>query len=151
MNIQSLAGTSLAVLIGLSVWAPTKAQADHNIDDVNYQLASYSQAYSRLGFNLNNPTYIDSIYADQAGGLPLYLLQGIEYQIVAACDTDCDDLTLQLYDEQGNLVSSDYSYGNVAEAWMLPRWDQTYYLQVNVPGCFDDYEGCYYGVNVYYR
>ncbi len=60
---------------------------------------------------------------------------GVEYAFVGACDRDCSDLDLQLFDENGNLIDSDLLGDDVPVVTVVPEWTGRFYVKVIMASC----------------
>lgn len=56
----------------------------------------------------------------------------VAYAILAAGGSEAQDVDIQVFDENGNLVSEDGDDKNVAIATFAPRWTGTYYFKVKL-------------------
>jgi hypothetical protein len=63
------------------------------------------------------------------------LHEGVEYTFVGACDRDCSDLDLQLYDENGNLIDEDLLRDDVPIVSVTPEWTGRFYVKVIMAEC----------------
>lgn len=69
------------------------------------------------------------------------------YRITAVCDGDCGDIDLYLYDEYGNLVSSDEKVDDYPIVGTAPSYTATYKLKVKMVEC--NIEPCRFGIAVF--
>lgn len=58
-----------------------------------------------------------------------------EYTFVGACDRDCSDLDLQLFDENGNLIDEDLLSDDVPVVTVVPEWTGRFYVKVIMARC----------------
>jgi hypothetical protein len=72
------------------------------------------------------------------------LRAGYDYTLVGACDDDCDDLDLQLFDEDGNLIDEDLLSDDIPEVSVSPRWTGVFHVKVIMESCY--IEPCRYAV-----
>ncbi|HWM94087.1 MAG TPA: hypothetical protein VN493_25240 [Thermoanaerobaculia bacterium] len=79
----------------------------------------------------------------------LTLNRGVSYGVLAACDASCRDLDMALYDEYGNLISSDLTSDDYPTVSVTPRWTGKYTLKVSMVTCHD--EPCLYGFGLFRR
>lgn len=60
---------------------------------------------------------------------------GVEYTFVGACDRDCSDLDLQLFDQNGNLIDQDVLTDDVPVVSVTPEWTGRFSLKVIMASC----------------
>lgn len=77
----------------------------------------------------------------------LTLRGGTNYMIFAACDGDCDDIDLFIYDENDNLVAKDPDLDDDPVITVTPSWTGSFRLKVAMPGCKVD--PCRFGVMIF--
>ena len=85
----------------------------------------------------------------QREGSGIRLDSGVEYKIVGVCDSNCRDLDLFLYDENGNQVSRDASNDSLPIVTVTPRWDDRFLLRASMARCSK--AKCGYAVRVFSR
>ena len=66
------------------------------------------------------------------------LTGGIEYGFNAACDQDCTDIDLWIYDENGNLISSDTEMDAVPVVGVIPGYDATFRIDILMFECSNE-------------
>jgi hypothetical protein len=74
----------------------------------------------------------------------LRLTAGDRYVIAGACDIDCTDLDLRLYDSGGRLLEQDLRLSDVPFIIFQPRLSGEYQIRVTMSGC--SVEPCRYGL-----
>jgi hypothetical protein len=72
------------------------------------------------------------------------LRSGYDYTFAGACDDDCDDLDLQLYDEYWNLIDEDMLADDVPIVTVSPSWTGVFHVKVIMASCY--IEPCRYAV-----
>jgi hypothetical protein len=77
------------------------------------------------------------------------LRAGTEYKLFGACDEDCGDVDLELYDENGYLVDEDAAGDDYPIVIVRPRYSQTYSFKVTMADCA--YSPCGYMVGIFGR
>lgn len=112
------------------------------------QLATTSVRYTDAGFTLLDAAS-DRLYTSDWYEHTIYLQAGQEYRIAGACDGDCRDMDLALYDEQGREVARDTQRDDRPVVTVRPRRDGEYTLAVAIPDCRAG--RCTYGVALYGR
>ncbi|MFC6591030.1 hypothetical protein ACFP81_02610 [Deinococcus lacus] len=80
--------------------------------------------------------------------IKLTFTQPGEYMGLAACDVGCADMDLYLFDEQGNLVTTDEEDDSFPILDFEVGKSKTYYAEVAMFDC-DEEEGCNYMVGFY--
>ncbi len=146
-----LIGTLAAIgAISTSLFvAPTVARADNSrfLNDVSEQLV---KALAASGFGGYSPTHepvMDSLYQGRSHYININLQAGTSYGIVGVCDRDCRDLDIALYDERGNLVTSDAQDDDIPAISVTPYRSGRYQVRVDMANC--DSGLCYYGLGVF--
>lgn len=72
------------------------------------------------------------------------LRSGYDYTFAGVCDDDCDDLDLQLFDENGNLIDEDLLADDVPVVSVSPSWTGVFHVKVIMASCY--IEPCRYAV-----
>ncbi len=75
--------------------------------DMEGRLARFRAEYESQGFTEMGEPKNGTLTTGQEIRFPLALRAGLEYRIVAACDNDCEDLDLLLFDATGKEATSD--------------------------------------------
>ena len=70
-----------------------------------------------------------------------------DYMILAACDEDCSDVDITVYDEDGDTVASDVSTDDVPVVRLSPKRDGQYRIEIKMYECSS--EPCYWGFGVF--
>jgi hypothetical protein len=121
-------------------------------DDESYraqitsQLMSMSQSAAEQGFAFTD-SYVDKLPNEGSYSLSLSLDEGSTYMMRAACDADCRDVDLLIYDENSNLVQSDEEMDDYPATLVSPAWSGDFTLEITMPNCAAQY--CYYGVSIF--
>ena len=71
------------------------------------QTLSAPQAAAGPRFSTGPQTFNGALNAGQSRSYTVGLNANTSYMIVGQCDTDCSDIDMWLYDENGNLIDSD--------------------------------------------
>ncbi len=74
------------------------------------------------------------------------LYAGTDYRLFGACDSDCQDLDLELYDANGRLVDEDTASDDFPVVSVRPRYTQVYSFRATMADC--TYWSCAYMVGV---
>jgi hypothetical protein len=64
------------------------------------------------------------------------LRSGYSYDFAGACDRDCDDLDLQLFDENWNLIDEDLLENDLPLVSASPSWTGVFYVKVIMASCY---------------
>lgn len=125
---------------------PESADDDEYREQVNSQLMSMSQGAAERGFTFTD-SFVNKLQNNKADSLTLSLNAGSTYMVRGACDADCRDIDLLMYDENDNLVSSDEEIDDYPATLVSPAWSGDFTLEIRMPNCAADY--CYYGVSLF--
>jgi hypothetical protein len=74
---------------------------------------------------------------------------GNSYLVLGACDGDCQDIDIRLYDENGNEIDSDTSDDDIPALEGVVETTARFSIQVEMYAC--NVEPCYFGLGVFYR
>ncbi|MET0648842.1 MAG: hypothetical protein ABW208_19710, partial [Pyrinomonadaceae bacterium] len=85
----------------------------------------------------------------ETSSFALSLNGGTEYRLVSACDNDCSDIDIVVYDENGNQVASDTSRDDKPVVSVTPRWTGQFRIKVTMYKCSNS--PCAYGISVFGR
>jgi hypothetical protein len=124
-NAQSYANT---------VWTQLQSAYDLAVRDGDYYLQNYIIGHSQESGS-------DSWTFPLSGGT--------EYMIIAACDEDCSDVDIAVYDSDGDTVASDVSADDVPVVRVTPNRDGQYSIEIKMYECSN--EPCYWGFGVFYQ
>jgi Trypsin-like peptidase domain len=72
---------------------------------------------------------------------------GVEYVLLGACDTDCEDVDLRVFSPRGTLLDSDVATDDFPVVAVTPRVSGEYTVRVTMASC--DTSVCYYSLGVY--
>lgn len=127
--------------------APVSAMADEWEEQVHDNLVSVGLDLTERGWDLDRPMHLDRMELEETEYLTLNLSGYSRYAIMAACDTDCGNLDLYLYNEDDELVGQDDAIGEVSFLEVTPEESGDYRLMVRMCDCL--VEPCRYGVALY--
>jgi hypothetical protein len=91
----------------------------------------------------------DSLDEGESGWFTLTLRADEDYVLFGACDVDCSDVDLWIYDENGNLIDSDVLADDYPIVEVSPRWTGEFDVRLKMYSC--DVEPCRAGLAVYGR
>lgn len=115
---------------------------------VKNQLMSIGFLKVSQGFRCTQ-TETGSLDEGERSGIRVYLEAGHYYEIYGACDNDCQDLDMKLYDLNGELASRDISSDDIPIVSCNVYVTAWYILKVKMYDCSED--PCSYGVAVFGR
>ena len=115
-------------------------------DQVDAQLEIARLALGLDDYSSSHNNYTSALEGSGTETLTLDLDQGQTYSIVAACDEDCSDLDLVLYDDNGNEIDTDTGTDDFPVVEVTPAWSATFSLEVQMYNCSTT--TCVYGVGV---
>lgn len=140
----------LAILAALMGLVPgTAAAQDQWEQQVRAMLRESAKQFEDEGYELTHRIYTGSLNDDEGENVTLELEIGTEYYIVGACDTDCSDLDLTLYDAGGNQVDIDTLMDDFPIVEVTPSRSGTYNVRVYMASC--SVEPCRYGLGSFGR
>ncbi|ASC71194.1 hypothetical protein XM38_021460 [Halomicronema hongdechloris C2206] len=114
---------------------------------VGQQLVAVSEQAGLNGFDLTHEPYLGQLADNTQEPITLDLRGGVSYGIIGVCDSDCGDMDLELYDENGNLIDSDTETDAMPIVEVTPQWDGPFTINVIMPNCAAPY--CYYGLGAF--
>ena len=118
-------------------------EADPWLAEVEQALIEMSE--SILGYTLID-YYISNLQNSESESITITLEAGVPYIITGVCDSDCDDMDLWLYDENGDLVDFDEELDAYPFVEVTPEATVEFVLEAFIPDCSADI--CYYGVGL---
>lgn len=149
MQVKNIAKATFGLLAGASLLVPTIAIAGSRYQDqIRAQLVMAARALGMGNYQYQD-SHIDRLDDNGEERLHFTLQKGMTYAIVGVCDEDCSDIDLELYDENGNSISADYSSDDYPIVEVTPAWTGQFSLDVDMYSCSADY--CYYGVSIFSR
>lgn len=125
----------LAILALLSSGAALGAQATWEQGRRALQQGA-GGTFERNGYRLTGDPRTGTLANADSIELTLELRTGVEYKLVGACDPNCTDLNLALYDAGGNQVDlDDIPEDNAPIVTVAPRQAGVYKLRVQMAAC----------------
>ncbi|MFK8105164.1 MAG: hypothetical protein AB8G15_21810 [Saprospiraceae bacterium] len=113
---------------------------------VEKQLLGIALLEAADGFSFFHEKYgklKDNYYQDYS----VYMYAGNRYRIHGACDNDCRDLDLTIYDGYGNTIGNDGTYGDLPYTWVNVYSSGYFTVRVSMENC--NREPCRYGFAVF--
>lgn len=140
----------LTAALGAALLVPAAARAqDAWVRQVRGYLSQAGQTFEEQGYQLTHRLYTGSLNDDGAEVVELELDVGMEYQIMGACDEDCSDLDLILYDGRGNVIDSDLLDDDYPVVSVEVVRSGRFTVRVSMAAC--SAEPCRYGIGVFGR
>ncbi len=138
---------AVTLALGLVVVVSTGFGQDPWSRQVRQQLDVALDRMSVDGYALTHDPFIGSLGEGESEDLSLQLEAGVEYYIIGACDADCSDVDLALYDRSGAMIDRDIEEDDVPVLRVKPARSGTYRVEATMAACSS--EPCRYGVGVY--
>lgn len=124
------------ILAALSCLVPASASAqDEWEQQVRMLIRESAKQFESDGYALTHEIFTGSLADDASDSVTLDLEIGMKYYIVGACDTDCSDLDLILYDGAGNQIDSDMLVDDFPIVEVTPARSGKFTIQVNMAAC----------------
>ena len=114
---------------------------------VRRQLDEVRDRMNARGFARTHDPFVGSLNDGQAERLTVQLDAGTEYLIIGACDNDCSDLDLELYNRTGGMIAQDIQADDIPVLRVEPSRSGSYQVRAIMAEC--SREPCRYGVGVY--
>jgi hypothetical protein len=105
------------------------------MDQVREQLINSAIAAGYSGMELSHQPYTGSLYDGRNTVLDLRLRAGTTYLIVGACDVDCSDLDLELFDENWNEVDVDRGLDDKPMVTVTPARTAVFHVRTMMAEC----------------
>jgi hypothetical protein len=138
---------ALTAIAGLAVSTAAAAPQDEWTQQVRRMLQQAGQKFEERGYSMTHQIFTGSLNDDSNEYVNVPLSIGTTYALMGACDTDCSDLDLTLYDSRGNQVSQDVEMDDFPIVSVTPSRTGTYRVKVTMATC--SAEPCRYGVGVF--
>jgi hypothetical protein len=129
--------------------APAAQAQDAWVRQVRTQLSAAGGVFEANGYELTHHIYTGSLNDGGTEMVQLDLDVGMEYQIMGACDGDCSDLDLILYDGAGNVIDSDMLDDDVPVVSVTVARSGAFRVRVSMAAC--SVEPCRYGIGIFGR
>lgn len=139
--------TLVPAIAGLLLAAP--AVADEWSEQVLGLLDAAAESYFENGYHYGGYTHEGSLEDGESERLTIRIGAGMETQLIGACDTDCSDLDLTLYDPAGREVDSDLQMDDFPIVSVRPNKDAAYTILVQMVEC--DADPCRYAIQQFVK
>ncbi|MEO6387647.1 MAG: hypothetical protein ABIT16_05635 [Croceibacterium sp.] len=140
-----LAGS--AAIAGLLVSLPV--YADEWSEQVQRLIEAAAQTYLSNGYHYGGYSHEGSLNDNGSERLTIRVGAGMETQLIGACDTDCSDLDLTIYDSAGREVDSDLQRDDFPIVSLRPGKDASYTILVQMYDCTS--EPCRYAIQQFVK
>jgi hypothetical protein len=141
----------IAVVVITSLIAPLPLLARPDISQweavVRVKLAAAALVGVFAGARLTADPYIGTLNNRTYKDLTITLYRGVEYALIGVCDDDCEDMDMQLYNDDGDLVKEDAQPDATPVVSVVPRRTQVYTIRMIMERC--DGNPCFYGLGVF--
>ncbi|HEX5724281.1 MAG TPA: hypothetical protein VFX98_02380 [Longimicrobiaceae bacterium] len=143
--------TTIALATVAALFASTAAFTlqDRWVQQVRNQLRAAAQAYEREGYEMTHRIYTGQLDDGESERVALTLDVGREYQIIGACDNDCTDLDMVLFDGRGRELDSDLLEDDVPIVATGVSRSGQFTVEVRMANC--NVEPCRYGIGAFGR
>ncbi|HEY9802966.1 MAG TPA: hypothetical protein V6D25_21565 [Leptolyngbyaceae cyanobacterium] len=123
------------------------AQSDRYTRQVRNQLIGAARVAGQGGLSLTHEPFVGDLGRNGDDYITINLRQGVSYAILGVCDEDCNDLDIELYDDNGNLIAYDTKPDDRPFITVRPRWNARFRIKVLMPGCSN--APCRYGIGAF--
>jgi hypothetical protein len=139
----ALVGIAASVLF---LAAPAAAQ-DQWEQQVRAQLQQAGQRFESEGYVMTHRIFTGSLADDEKTLVTLTLDIGKDYYILGACDTDCTDLDLTIFDSTGKQIDTDVLVDDFPIVEASVARSGTFTIEVTMATC--SAEPCRYGIGAF--
>ena len=114
---------------------------------VRQQLVESAVAAGYNGMSFSHEPYTGSLVHGRSKTVDLKLNAGTTYLIAGACDNDCTDLDLKLFDENWNMIDSDIDDDDRPVVAVTPMRTAIFHVRSIMVSCMDS--PCAIGLGVF--
>lgn len=132
-----------AMLVGGASAAVAQDYRGH----INTQLDLIKLVAARDGYRESHDRTIELVNGGQRPSHSITLRSGSDYIIAAVCDQDCNDVDLEVFDENGRSIGSDADSSDIAMVRISPRWTGSFSVRPHLYQC--RIGTCFYGIGVF--
>lgn len=125
----------------------TPVQAQNYTAQVRAQLDIIKGTVEDDGYSKTHEYRIESLARGRSESFTVTLKKGWEYVLVSACDADCSDVDIRVFDGNGNQVASDTAMDDIPVARVTPRWTGTFRVEISMHKCSNS--PCFYGIGIF--
>ena len=142
-------GVFMMVAAGAAALAAVPVSADEWSDQVQSLIEAAAETYLENGYRYGGYSHEGSLKDGGSEQLTIRIGAGMETQLIGACDTDCSDFDLTLYDSSGRQVASDRELDDFPIVSISPRKDGVYTIMVQMIDCETD--PCRYAIQQFVK
>ena len=128
---------------------PVSANADEAEDTAVRLLQVAERNMINQNFRMVGDRETGRLNEGESESITISLRAGVEYGFVATCDNDCNDLDLELSDDDGYVMTEDVNVDDNPLISFTPRFDGNYELEIAMADC--RIEPCAYGASMFVR
>ncbi len=139
---------ALAILAAVVIPVGLQAQ-DRWENQVRGQMTAVTTRAASAGYALTPQYYYGRLRNGQSETIDLTFSSAREYLIIAACDADCPDVDLRLFEGDGELLSSDLASDSLPIVSVPTGHSGMHTVRVSMARCFVD--PCRYEIAVFTR
>lgn len=143
MKRIAMAGAAGAALLA------SPAAADDWSDLMDSLMETAVGQFSDEGYHYSGFAHNGALADGESEDVAVRLGPGLEFVLIGACDLDCEDLDLVLYDDNGREVDSDLEMDDFPIVMVSPSRDAVYRIRVTMADC--EIEPCRYGIQTFAR
>ncbi len=125
------------------------AQGDRWTAQVRLQLLAIAVGAGLTKDDITHAPFISRLNHRRYEDVTVNLRRGIGYAIIGVCDEDCSDLDLELYDDNGNLISYDTKRNSTPFVGVTPNRSARFTVRVIMSRCSN--APCRYGIGFFGR
>jgi hypothetical protein len=146
MKVNYLRSLMLQIFLGtiISATAANTIAAQDYTAQVRQQLDRLQSALQGRGYKETHDRKYGRINVSAVESYRVTLRQGWEYVFYGACDEDCSDLDIIIYDSNNNEVAKDNDNSDVPIVRIAPNRTGEYHIRVRMYRCSTN--PCVYGV-----
>jgi hypothetical protein len=137
------------VAAGSGLLAAGPVMADEWSEQVQGLIEAAAETYIGNGYHYGGYSHEGSLDDGESERLTIRIGAGMETQLIAACDTDCSDIDLTLYDSSGREVDSDVALDDFPIVSTRAGKDASYTILVQMVDC--DAEPCRYAIQQFVK
>jgi hypothetical protein len=137
------------VVASAAALTAASASADEWSDQVQGLIEAAAETYLQNGYHYGGYTHEGSLGDGESERLTIRIGAGMETQLIGACDTDCSDFDLTVYDSAGREADSDLELDDFPIVSITPRKDGVYTILVQMIDCEAD--PCRYAIQQFVK
>ncbi len=141
-------GLLAALGVGLLFAASAAGQSQNGSVQVRAYLENGMAAHRGLGYSrdVGNPDVVVALRLDHPFIWPVYLTRGVTYRAYGACDDNCSDLDMEIYNAAGDLADRDAAANDTPYVQITPTQTGRAYVRAWLYACRN--QPCYVGLRL---